>query len=80
MTLEITRAMLGWCAIMNMGILIFWSLFIVCASDWVYGFHSRFVKIERGRFDAIHYGGIAAFKVAILMLNLVPYLALRIVG
>ena len=80
MTLELIRAMLGWCATMNMGILMFWALFMLGAGDWVYRFHSRFFKIERARFDAIHYGGMALFKIAIFMLNVVPYLALRIVG
>jgi hypothetical protein len=32
------------------------------------------------RFNAIHYSAMAFFKCGILIFNLVPYLALRIVG
>jgi len=80
MNLEEIRAMLGWCAIMNMGLLLWWVGFLAFASDWVYRMHSRFFPIERAHFNAIHYAGIATFKIAIFMLNVVPYLALRIVG
>jgi hypothetical protein len=36
--------------------------------------------MPRDRFDAIHYAGIAFFKILIMVFNLVPYLALRIIG
>ena len=32
------------------------------------------------QFDALHYAGMALYKVGILLLNLVPYIALRLVG
>jgi len=50
------------------------------AHDWMYRFHSKWFKISVEKFDAIHYGGMALFKTAVLLFNLVPYLALRIVG
>jgi hypothetical protein len=31
-------------------------------------------------FDTLHYGGMALYKVGILLLNFVPYIALRLVG
>ena len=31
------------------------------------------------QFDALHYVGMALYKLGILLLNLVPYIALRIV-
>ena len=33
-----------------------------------------------GQFDAIHYAGMTVFKLGIILFNLVPYIALRIVG
>jgi hypothetical protein len=80
MTLELIRNTLGWCAIINMGLLLWWLLFFVNAHDWMYKFHGKWFKISTETFDAIHYAGMAAFKIAIFLFNLVPYLALRIVG
>ena len=60
----------------------FFSLFLFfwLAHDWVYRFHSRIFKLPVETFDAIHYAGMAFFKIGIFLLNLVPYLALLIIG
>jgi len=42
--------------------------------------HSKWFNIPVEKFDAIHYAGIAFFKISIFLFNLVPYFALRIVG
>ena len=42
--------------------------------------HSRWFQLSRQQFDIIHYGGMGIFKLGIILLNLVPYIALRIVG
>jgi len=80
MTLITIRSMLAWCTVINMGLLLWWFLIFFFARDWIYRVHSRWYQIPRDRFDAIHYAGIAFFKILILMFNLVPYLALRIIG
>jgi hypothetical protein len=80
MTLEVVRAALGWCTLINWGLLLIWFLFLTLASDFVYNMHSKLFKLSREQFVAIHYGGMAAYKLAVLLFNLVPYLALRIVG
>jgi len=80
MSLEILRSALAWCTVINFGFLIFWFLFFAAAHDWVYRFHGRWFAMPVEKFNAIHYSGMALFKCGILLFNLVPYLALRIVG
>ena len=80
MTVETLRAVLGWCSVINYALLILWWLFFSFAHDWVHRCHSRWIKLPVETFDSINYGGMAAFKIAIFMFNLVPYFALRIVG
>ena len=80
MTLEIVRNALGWCTIINMGLLMWWFLFLVFAHDWVYKVHTKWFKMSVEQFNALHYGGMMFFKLFILATQLVPYLALRIVG
>jgi hypothetical protein len=38
--------------------------------------HSRWFKLSLETFDAIHYGGLAIYKIGIILLNLVPLIAL----
>ncbi len=80
MTLEEIRATLAWCSVINIGLLLWWFVFIAFAHDWVYKMHSKWFNIPVEKFDAIHYAGIAFFKISIFLFNLVPYFALRIVG
>jgi hypothetical protein len=63
-----------------MGILLWWFLFFALAHDWVYQFHGKWFKLSVDKFDAIHYAGMAFFKICIFLFNIVPYFALRIVG
>ena len=80
MTIETTREILGWCAIINLGLLLWWVLLFTLAHDWMYRLHGKWCKLSQENFDAIHYLGMSVFKIGILLLNLVPYFALRIVG
>ena len=80
MTIEIIRSTLAWCTVINWVLLLWWLLFFTIAHDWTYRFHSKWFNLSVEKFDAIHYGGMAFFKLFILLFNLVPYLALRIVG
>ncbi|MEK9628162.1 MAG: hypothetical protein VW455_04010 [Nitrospinota bacterium] len=80
MTIEIIREILGWCIVINLGILLFWWLCLMLAHDWVYGFHSKWFKLSLEKFDEIHYQGIAIYKIAIFITNISPYFAFKIVG
>ena len=79
MTVDIVRNALLWCFIINMGLLLWWSVMFMFAHDWVYRFHGKWFKLSVEQFDSIHYAGIAFYKIAIFVFNLVPYIALCIV-
>lgn len=42
--------------------------------------HGRYFRMSTEPFDRIHYAGMALFKIGIILVNLVPYIALRIVA
>jgi hypothetical protein len=79
MTVDILLGVLGWSAVINIGLLLWWSLWILFAHDFVYRIHSKWFKIPVEKFDAIHYAGMAFYKITIIVFNVVPYLALRII-
>jgi hypothetical protein len=78
MTIEIVRNALLWCAVINYGILLVWFLFFTLAHDWMYLFHGSWFHLSVEQFDMLHYGGMSIFKIGIILLNLVPYIALCI--
>ncbi len=78
MTLEKIRVILGWCTILNMSLLLWWVLWIFLAHDLVYQIQSAVIDISVETMDIIHYSGMALYKLLIIVLNVVPYLALRL--
>ena len=80
MTIELVRHALGWCGIINFGLLLSWFLVFMLAHDWIYRFHGKWFRLSVETFDAIHYAGMAFFKLGIFLLNIVPYIALLVVG
>ncbi len=80
MTLEIIRSTLAWSAVINMGMLLLWFLIFAIAHNFIYRFHGKWFNLSEEKFKAIHYTGMLFFKVCIFLFNIVPYLALRIVG
>jgi len=79
MNVELIRDVLGWSALINYVVLVWWLLIFRFAHDWMYGLHGKWFKLSLANFDAIHYAGMAFFKLLIFMFNLAPYLALRMV-
>ncbi len=79
MTVDILLGVLGWGAIINMGLLLWWFLVLIFAQDWVYRIHSLWFDIPVEKFNAIHYAGITIYKIVIFVFYIIPYLALRIV-
>jgi len=69
-----------WCTILNYLVLLLWFVAFTGAHDWMFKLHGRWFRLTVAQFDALHYGGMAVYKVGILLLNLVPYVALNIVA
>lgn len=80
MTTDIIRNALLWCWIINWGLLLWWFLIFLFAHDRMYKLHGKWFKISVEQFDAIHYSGMAIFKIAVFVFNFVPWIALTIAG
>lgn len=76
--LDTFQAVLGWSTLINFAVLTWWFAWFALARDTVRQMHGRWFDIPDAQFDAIHYGGMAIYKLGIILFNLVPYLALRI--
>ena len=80
MSIAVVRDVLLWCTVLNYGVLLVWFLFFLLAHDWIYGLHRRWFHLSIDQFDTLHYAGMALYKIGILLFNLVPYIALHMVG
>jgi len=69
-----------WCVVINGSLLFFWSIMCMFAPDLVYRMQNTFFPIPRETYNAIIYSFLGLFKIIFLVFNLVPFLALLIVG
>jgi hypothetical protein len=74
---ENLRTFLGWCTVINLGLLLYWILALVFAHDWVFWVHSSAVEISKESFAEINYAMMGYFKLAVILFNVTPYLVLR---
>ncbi|MCK5801251.1 MAG: hypothetical protein KAI66_00395 [Lentisphaeria bacterium] len=80
MNIATVRAFFMWCTIINVGLMTLAFLICTLGGDWVYRVHSRFIPIKREAFDIAVYSFLGVFKILVFVFNLVPYIALVIVG
>jgi hypothetical protein len=78
MNIELLRAFLGWCTVINGAFLLLAFLFCAMAGEWIYKMHSKWFPITREAFTLTTYCFMGGMKFLVIMLNLVPYLALAI--
>jgi len=80
MDIMTVRHFFMWCTIINGVTLLFSSVVCVFARDWLYPIHNRLFNIPRETVNTMCYSFIALYKIFFLVFNLVPYIALVIIG
>ncbi|MDD2404007.1 MAG: hypothetical protein PHI56_05655 [Victivallaceae bacterium] len=80
MQIEFLRSVLGWCSVINGGLLFITFLCYVLAGDFIFRIHSKWFPLSKESFTLMMYGFIGGMKLLFIFFNLVPYLALVICG
>lgn len=78
-TLEITKQLLGWCLVINLAILVLTSLLIIVAREPIAKLHAKMFGIDEAVVALEYFRYLANYKIAILILNLTPYIALVVI-
>jgi hypothetical protein len=79
MNVETLRAALLCCGIINYAILLLWAALVFLAPGLLRWF-ARLFRMSAEQFDALQYALMTLYKLGIILFNLVPYIALRIVA
>ena len=67
-----------YCTLINYVILLIWFFAFIFAKNWMKKLHRQWFNLSDQNFDAIHYSAMAVYKIGILLLNLVPLIALKL--
>ena len=78
MNMETVREFLGWCAVINIGILLFTSILIMALGRAMSKFHAKLFGLDQADIMRAYFQYIANLKIAVIIFALVPYVALSI--
>lgn len=80
MNIELLTKLFMWCTLINGLLLVFWSVLCVAIPDTVYRLQSKWFPMSRDNYNVVMYSFLGLFKIIFLVFNLVPYVALLLVG
>jgi hypothetical protein len=80
MDMQTLETFFMWCTIINGGLLVYSAIFLTFAPNWIYKVQSKWYPISREAFNVIIYSFLGLYKLFFITFNVVPYIALRIMG
>ncbi|GAA6203455.1 MULTISPECIES: DUF6868 family protein [Thalassotalea] len=70
----------GWCTVINLGVYLFSAFFIIVFRSFTITLHSKIVGVEASELPNMYFKFLGNYKIAILLINLSPYIALKLMG
>ena len=80
MDIQTLTSFFMWCTIINTGVLFFLGLIYLLTPNLAYQLQSRWIPVSRETFDVVFYSFMGFFKAIVLVFNVVPWIALLIIG
>ncbi len=78
-TLASIQAFFGWCSLINFVLLGFAAFGLMAMRDTIMQLHSSMFGVEKSQLPAIYFKYLAYYKIAIIVFNFVPFLALFLI-
>ncbi len=73
-------AFFGWCAAINIGLLVVASIFLTLVRGPIARIHGRMFGLDEVDLSRQYLQYLGQYKIAILVLNLIPYIVLKIMA
>ena len=77
MELDALKIFFMWCSIINVGVLIFSALLLSVFRNKIIPIHKKFSGLEENDLKRLYFNFQGNYKIAIFILNFVPYLVLE---
>ncbi len=79
-SIESLTEFFGWCSLINIGFLLLTSILILSMRAVVSNIHSKMFGLDPKDVLKAYFQYLANYKIAVIVFNLVPYFALKIMG
>ena len=80
MTIEVLTELLGWASVINIAILFLSTLSVIGMRGAITGIHSKLFGLDEKDLGRAYFQYLAQYKIAIIVLNIAPYIALKIMA
>ena len=80
MNIETIREFLGWCKVINFGLMALVVVKLLLMRDWASRVHAKMFGLDDASVRESYFQFVVYYKIAILVFNLVPYIALTIMS
>ena len=77
-TIEAMREFLGWCSVINIGLLIFYAIFLVLLRGRISHIYTKMFNLDERDISRACFQYLAQYKIVIIVFNIVPYFTLMI--
>lgn len=79
-SLQSLTTFFGWCSAISIGILLLSSLGLILMRGTISKMHTRLFCMTEADLSRAYFQYLAQFKIAVIVFNLVPYIALRLMA
>lgn len=79
-SIETIREFLGWCSVVNIGMLVISTVMLTIMRNWVVKLHAGTTGVSEAELPRIYIEFLGNYKILIIMFNVVPYIALSIMA
>ena len=80
MTLTEFTTFLGWCAVINYGLMIVSALAIMIWREPIARLHSKLFALDEADMPKLYFDYLGKFKILVIVFNIVPWVALKVMG
>ena len=78
--ISVITEFLGWCSIINIVLLTLTAVFVVFFRGCIVNIHSKMFGLDKEKLPLLYFRYLANYKIAIIVFNIVPYIAFKIMG
>ncbi len=80
LTIDLVTSFLGWCTVINFGFLLVVTVFMVLLRKPFAKIHAGMFGLSEEVVSKEYFSYLANYKTAVVILNLVPYVSLRLMA
>lgn len=79
-SIETIREFLGWCSVINIGMLTISTIMLTIMRSWVVNIHAVMTGVSEAELPRIYIEFLGNYKILIIVFNVVPYLSLLLMA